>query len=116
MAYAGQINGIKITGINHIPKALKLTFLRFVILLFILLPIVLLSSSLFLLLFSFVEILRYPINGIIVNAGIFVNMANPRKIPESKSNGILFFLLIFLLLLFALAVILVDIEEEEEEL
>src|SRR5919197_5986768 len=100
MAYAGQINGIKITGINHIPKALKLTFLRFVILLFILLPIVLLSSSLFLLLFSFVEIIRYPINGIIVNTGIFVNIANPRKIPDSITNEIFFlFLDLFLVVL-----------------
>src|ERR671930_2097144 len=104
MAYAGQINGIKITGINHIPKALKLTFLRLVILLFILLPIVLLSTSLFLLLFLFVEIIRYPTRGIIVNTGIFVNIANPRKIPESKTNGIflLLFLVFFLLLLLLL--------------
>src|SRR5919197_2265406 len=107
MAYAGQIKGIKITGINHIPKAFRLRFLRFVILLFILLPIVLLSTSLFLLLFLFVETIRYPINGIIVNTGIFVNIANPRKIPESITNEIFFlfldlFFLFFLLLLLLL--------------
>ena len=59
-AYAGQSNGIMITGANHIPR---------VLILFLLLVLVDVN-------------IRYATSGIIVNAGILVNMANPRNIPD----------------------------------
>ena len=60
IAYAGHIKGIKITGIIHNPSALKLLLL-------------------------FVNTIK-PTSGIKVMAGTFVNIVNPRKIPEDRSN------------------------------
>ena len=64
-AYAGQSNGIMITGANHIPR---------VLILFLLLVLVDVN-------------IRYATSGIIVNAGILVNMANPRNIPDKRYDS-----------------------------
>jgi hypothetical protein len=57
-ACAGQINGIKVTGISHKPT------------IFLLLPALLK--------------IRKPTTGIIKRIGIFVNIAKPNEIPDAK--------------------------------
>jgi hypothetical protein len=43
---------------------------------------------------------RKPTSGIMVNAGIFVNIANPKNVPESKISGSFGLLFLFLSLEF----------------
>jgi hypothetical protein len=69
IAYIGQIAGIKITGISHSP-----VYLKFLLLLLL-------------------AVIINTINGIMVNAGIFVKIARPKNIPESKISKILLLLL-----------------------
>src|SRR6476620_12035817 len=68
-AYAGHSNGMRMTGASH--KA----------------------SVFFLLEFEF-DTTRYPTTGIIVNAGILVYIARPRKIPDNSTNRFLFMLIL----------------------
>ena len=69
MESTGQINGIKSTGVNHMDRIFQ---------------------------FLLVDVkTKYQTNGIIVNIGIFVRIANPKKIPESNIMGM--FLLVLIL-------------------
>jgi hypothetical protein len=79
IAYIGQISGIKITGVSHKKKVFRR------------LPSVLLLAR-----------IRYPAGSTIVNAGIFVNIASPKNMPEINTFKILqLFLLPYLLLFLA---------------
>jgi hypothetical protein len=63
IAYAGQIKGIRITGIIQIPKIVHL--------------LLCLTDM----------VIRYPTSGIIQIAGILVKIANPKNTPEIKTTG-----------------------------
>ena len=68
-AYAGHSNGMRMTGASHKAKVY------------------------FLLEFEF-DTIRYPTRGIIVNAGILVYIARPRKIPDNNTSRFLFMLIL----------------------